>query len=344
MKILFTGVYSCYHGGLECFAERTAKALTEHGHTVDIVGDVPSVLADYDFVLIQKMPPTIQDLRRLKEKYGEKLHFFAHDHDIYCLRRHYYDPFHRNCNRTYSFFPCRLCAMVTRPQWVLRALTRDMHGFAREMREVKTYTPSSYMRDNLIKWGFTPERIRVVNPYFAKAEISHTDWMPNKALRMLFLGQLIAGKGCAVLLEALKLMKIPCELTVVGTGRDEAKLRAAAPSNVRFEGWQNDPYRYFKTTDVYVFTSLWNEPFGMVGAEAQNHAIPVVAFNGGGVCEWLRPGETGFLTESKSPEDLAAALTKIADPELLAKFSANSFKFAQGLYDPEAFIKRLLDF
>lgn len=344
MKILFTGVYSHLYGGLERFAQRAQKALQELGHTVDTVGTPPETLEDYDFVLMQKIPPTVEHVRRLKAKYGEKLHFYAHDHEMYCLRRHYYTPFRNNCDRLYSFFPCRLCAAVTRPSWIPRALTRDMIGFRNEMKDVKAFTPSNYIRDNLIKNGFPPERVKVLYPLFVKPSLAHDDWMPEKKLRMLFMGQLIAGKGVAVLLDAANLLKIPFELTIVGTGRDEKKLRAKAPQSVRFEGWQENAQRYFNTADVCIVPSLWHEPFGTVGAEALSHGVPVITFDVGGLSDWLKPGKTGFFPASKSPQDLAAAIEKIADASLLKDMSGHALDITRELFDPDRFIQELLNF
>src|SRR5262249_30989743 len=48
----------------------------------------------------------------------------------------------------------------------------------------------------------------------------------------------------------------------------------------------------------------WEEPFGMVAAEAQATGTPVVAFRRGGLWEVIADGLTGFLVP---PDDIAAA-------------------------------------
>lgn len=354
MKILFTGVYSHLYGGLERFAERAKVALEALGHTVDTAGDPPTEAGGYDFVLMQKIPPTIEALRRLKEQCGEKLHFYAHDHEAYCLRRHYYDPFRRNCDRTYSCLPCRFCAAITRPSWIVRALTRDMIAFRDELKSVKAFVPASYIRDNLVKNGWPAERVRVLYPHFVRPDAPRTVFMPDGRLRLLFMGQLIAGKGVRVLIDAVRQLNVPYALTVVGTGRDERKLRAAAPSDVKFEGWQENAQRYFQTADVCVVPSLWNEPFGTVGAEALSHGVPVVCFDVGGLYDWLKPGRTGVFPttpdgrtrtpEARTPTCLAEALAKIADPQLLAQMSRGATELVRELFDPDRFIDELLGF
>ena len=364
MKILFTGVYSHLYGGLERFAERAKAALEARGHAVDTTGDPPSDAGGYDFVLMQKIPPTVEALRRLKAQCGEKLHFYAHDHEAYCLRRHYYDPLRRNCDRTYSFLPCRLCAAVTRPGWVLRALTRDMIAFRDELKTVKAFVQTTYIRGNFVRNGWPQERVKVLPPLFVRPDAPRTDFMPGGRLRILFMGQLIAGKGVRVLIDAMGLLKRPAALTIVGTGRDEAKLRKRAasaastfslrPSTFSFEGWRDDAQRYFRAADVCVMPSLWNEPFGMAGAEALAHGVPVVCFDVGGTGDWLKPGRTGLFpatpdgrtrtAAARMPACLAAALEKIADPGLLAEMSANAVELVRDRWDPDRFIAELLDF
>ena len=354
MKILFTGVYSHLYGGLERFAERAKAALEAAGHTVDTAGDPPMEKGDYDLVLMQKIPPTVEALRRVKAHYGDRLRFYAHDHEAYCLRRHYYDPFRHNCDRTYSFFPCRLCAAVTRPSWIGRALTRDMIAFRDELKTVKAFVPATYIRENLVKNGWSPDRVKVVYPLFVKPSAPAGRFMPEGKLRILFMGQLIAGKGVAVLVEAVRLLTRPYTLTIVGTGRDEAKLRRQAGADVRFEGWQENAGRYFDTADVCVVPSLWNEPFGTVGAEALSHGVPVVCFDVGGLHDWLKPGETGLFpqtadgrtrtADARTPECLAAALEKMADPEKLAHMSKGAADIVGRLFDPDRFLQDLLSF
>jgi len=348
MKILFTGVYGHLYGGLERFAERAKSLLEEHGHAVDVAGDPPEDAGGYDLVLMQKIPPTVASLRRLKAQCGERLRFYAHDHEAYCLRRHYYDPFRRNCDRTYSFWPCRFCAAVTRPQWVLRALTRDMIAFRDELKTVKAFVPSTYIKDNLVSNGWPADRVRVLYPLFVKPRPPRSDFMPDGRLRILFMGQLIAGKGAGVLLEAERRLRIPHELTIVGRGRDEERLRRQASADVRFEGWQENAQRYFATADICVVPSLWNEPYGTVGAEALSHGVPVVCFDVGGLYDWLRPGRTGLFpatpdgrtrtAEARTPDCLAKALEDMADPALLAQMSVGAGETVRELFDPDRFL------
>ena len=355
MKILFTGVYPHLYGGLERFAERAAAALRQQGHDVTVAGDPPVRAGGYDFVLMQKIPPTLDALRRLKEACGDRLRFYAHDHELYCLRRHYYTPCRRLCDRTYSFFPCRLCAAVTRPRWVFGNLFRPLPAILREMRSVRTFTPSTYIRRRLLRDGFPDDGVKVLYPLFVRPfrdEAAGHRWMEGGRLRILFMGQLIAGKGDGILLEAERLMSVPHTLTVVGTGRDEARLRRKAPASVVFAGWQENAQRFFRDADVCAVPSLWNEPVATVGLEAIAHGVPTAGFDVGGMGDWLLPGRTGFFAETsdgrtrtadaRTPAALAAALDRFADPDRLRAMGEAALDLAGRLLDPDAFIRNLL--
>ena len=51
----------------------------------------------------------------------------------------------------------------------------------------------------------------------------------------------------------------------------------------------------------------WDEPFGMVGAEAQMAGCPVAGYSRGGLVEIVEPGVSGFLTEPDDVKGLAEA-------------------------------------
>ncbi len=347
MNYLFTGIDSQVNGGTERFAARAADLLRANGHTVDVVFDAPEHPESYDRVVMQKIPASVAELKRLKDACGNRLRFFAHDHCLYCLRRHSYWPGRRLCDRSYSFFPCRLCAAVTRPAFLWRNLTYPIGGFLREMRGVKTYTCSAYMRGRLVASGLSAGDVSVVHPVFQKVTASpRTDdaWMPDGRLRLLFLGALVGGKGVGLLLDAFALVKTNCMLAVAGTGPDETALRERAsqlPAHVKvdFLGWQAETAPLFAAADACVVPSLWHEPFGIVGAEASLNGIPAIAFDVGGVRDWLKAGVTGVFATDRSPEALAAAIDSLADRQRLATIGRSARAFAAEAYAPERFLE-----
>src|SRR5208337_3360240 len=83
----------------------------------------------------------------------------------------------------------------------------------------------------------------------------------------------------------------------------------------------------YNCADIFVLPSV-QEGQGIVLLEAQASALPVVAFNIGGVTEAVRNGETGLLAERGSTDGLADALLKLlGDAALRRKMGDNGRKF-----------------
>ena len=107
---------------------------------------------------------------------------------------------------------------------------------------------------------------------------------------LLFAGQLIRGKGVQLLLEAMARMRMPRTLDVVGTGNMEAELKAQAErlglvERVRWHGYQPNPQDWMRAAKCVVVPSFWQEPYGLVAAEAVALGRSVVAFDIGGLPE-----------------------------------------------------------
>lgn len=66
---------------------------------------------------------------------------------------------------------------------------------------------------------------------------------------------------------------------------------------------------WFQRATVFACPSLFQEPFGMVNAEAMACGTPVVASNRGGIPEVL--GETGILVNPEDADEFAAALSNL---------------------------------
>jgi glycosyltransferase involved in cell wall biosynthesis len=54
--------------------------------------------------------------------------------------------------------------------------------------------------------------------------------------------------------------------------------------------------------------SRWDEPFGLVAAEAQASGTPVVAYRRGALPEVIADGETGFLVDEGDEESAGLAV------------------------------------
>lgn len=75
--------------------------------------------------------------------------------------------------------------------------------------------------------------------------------------------------------------------------------------------------------DVGIIPSVWEEAYGYVGPELLAKGIPVIANAIGGIVEYAREGETGWLNHSRSAEELAEIMTRVVKrPEEVRELSA----------------------
>ena len=173
-KILYIGEFTGFAGGIERYAWQTARILRTAGMSVDYLGTKPardealfcsgfrqvlsspaSAERDYGLVVLHKLC-FLPLLKKLRAMYGEKLVFLAHDHDLYCMRRHYYTPFgRRNCRRAFALPRCMLCAMLSNPKNWKRSASESARLLT-ELRGHPAAVISSFMRENLIRNGFAP--------------------------------------------------------------------------------------------------------------------------------------------------------------------------------------------
>ena len=99
-------------------------------------------------------------------------------------------------------------------------------------------------------------------------------------------------------------------LVVAGDGRDAARLRAVAPSNVEFVGELGTTglADAFSRARAVIFPS--EDDFGLVPVEAMATGAPVIALGRGGALETVVDGLTGVLFSDHTPAVMGAALER----------------------------------
>ncbi|MBW1903342.1 MAG: glycosyltransferase, partial [Deltaproteobacteria bacterium] len=86
------------------------------------------------------------------------------------------------------------------------------------------------------------------------------------------------------------------------------------------------------------------EPFGMIGLEAMHHGRPVVAFDVGGIPDWLDHMETGILVPEQDVGAFDKALQKILGKNrLAARLGKNGLRRVRDHYSFEGYLDRLED-
>jgi glycosyltransferase involved in cell wall biosynthesis len=141
--------------------------------------------------------------------------------------------------------------------------------------------------------------------------VERIPWSERRGSGAVFAGRLSPEKGAA---EAIAIAaRANIALTVIGDAYDteyakryiepHADTVEILPAVPRDELWQR-----MSAARVVLCPVSWDEPFGLVGAEAQACGTPVVGFARGALPEVIVHGETGYLVD-----DVDAAVAALQD-------------------------------
>ncbi|HWQ90039.1 MAG TPA: glycosyltransferase family 4 protein [Clostridia bacterium] len=279
----------------------------------------------------------------------------VHDHTPYCLRRYKYNYFTRKtCHRALSpfcVFPC-LGSFARNHKGRFPVTLVSYKDKVQELRLARRFSRllvySHYCRNELIKNGCSPDRILLHSPLAMRTQDTPTSSFGSRNL-VLFAGQIIRGKGVDILLRALARMTEPFECVILGDGNHRAACerlcsKLGLRDRVRFAGYQ--PHALTRSlyleASVFAVSSVWPEPFGLVGPEAMRYGLPVVGFNTGGVKEWLIEGENGFLVPWMDTATFAQKLDLLLrDKSLGRDMGRRGQQRVRKLYDVSSQIARL---
>jgi len=202
-----------------------------------------------------------------------------------------------------------------------------MYGRAVEKnRQLPNYdavlVASAHMHHEFQQHGVNSERLHLVPLPNPQAGIDVSQRVLNDQPIILFIGRLTQLKGVDYLLRAVRiaaqgLAQVPL-VTIAGDGPERRKLELLAQElnvSAEFLGWirSEQKLKLMQAADVVAVPSLWPEPFGLVGIEAGSCGLPAVAYDVGGIRDWLIPGRSGELAPGDPPtvEGLAAAILRV---------------------------------
>jgi glycosyltransferase involved in cell wall biosynthesis len=178
----------------------------------------------------------------------------------------------------------------------------------------------------------------------------------ERTWRLLFAGQLWEGKGPQVAVEAVALLRArsdipPVELDIYGGGAEGfvAHLRNLIAARgledvVRVRGFapQAELAAAFADHDLYLFCSIWDEPFSGGLLEAMGSGLPTIATTAGGTPEGVRHEENGLLVPPGNAHALAEAIARLMrDPALYAQIGAQAGAEISARWSFEAYLDRL---
>jgi glycosyltransferase involved in cell wall biosynthesis len=141
-------------------------------------------------------------------------------------------------------------------------------------------------------------------------------------------GSLEEYKGVVYLVKAMGKLKkegVPTQLTIVGVGSLENKIRSIAKEqsvydDITFKGYVQHGKELMKTfsdSDIFVLPSISSEGTPKVVMEAMSQALPVIATDIGSTSSMLEDGRNGILIKPKDSDAIAEALKKLINDKVL---------------------------
>jgi glycosyltransferase involved in cell wall biosynthesis len=360
MNVLFVHQYRGAMGGAETDILLEAGSLKERGHKCDLLyassAGKGEAAWDETFSECRQLPALnpAEAMPALLNGFAPDLIYFhslsdlgvlkaclearapvvrrVHDHRMYCMRGGKYNYFTRKvCSRPASWrcvFPClasigRNTGQTFPFKWV---------SYQDKLREIELNQQcdclivySQYQKDELIRNGFDPAKVEIQVPVHDGGEAGPISSFDSQN-RVLFVGQIIRGKGVDLLLRALSELRIPFQADILGDGNhrpycERLSARLGLTDRVHFRGFvpRAEIKEFFLQASLLAVSSVWPEPFGLVGREAMHHGLPVVAFDAGGIREWLFDGENGFLVPWKDTHQFAVRIEQLLRDKELAR-------------------------
>ncbi len=160
----------------------------------------------------------------------------------------------------------------------------------------------------------------------------------------LTVSRLAGAKNIDLIVEVCKNLKLP--LKVVGTGRDEAKLREMAEgSAVKILGEVADQelIELYQNCRAVIFAAS-EEDFGIVPVEAMAAGKPVIALAQGGVLETVVDGKTGVYFDQATAGSLTQAINNFQKLEKKEAFDSKLIKAHAQKFSKERFKREIEKF
>lgn len=179
---------------------------------------------------------------------------------------------------------------------------------------------SEHMRELCIRNGIDAGRVAVTPPPLPDAAFASPPAPRGEIPVLLFASRLTPRKGLRSLLRALA--HVPRDrrplLVVAGTGQHEENVARAEARRLGVEVvWRGhlDAAALREAIDAawaVAVPSLWPEPFGLVGIEAQARGRPAVAYAVGGIRDWI--DGAGIAVRRGDETALAEAILSVFEP------------------------------
>jgi glycosyltransferase involved in cell wall biosynthesis len=313
---LVTTISEPQQGGSQVIVADLAAGLTRRGHDVDVYAATGSLIrgarvietgidsARLSAALIRPGQPR-RSVRALDDAYEHVFGVVARGgHDI--VHSHGFDPAALRQTRVGSAPVIHTVHMPPEPE------AAEALGEAQRATEPATIVGVSLAQARA--WSPLVTFDHVIRN---GVPVGLIPWSDQPGDGLIFAGRLSAEKGAAVAIEIAQLAGERIELYGAaydeGYARDLRRRHEGDPRVTFHEPLPRaDLWRRLASARAVLCPSDWDEPFGLVAAEAQAAGTPVVAFARGGLTEIIEDRVTGHLVEPGNVAGAVAAVRSVA--------------------------------
>jgi glycosyltransferase involved in cell wall biosynthesis len=288
-----------HYGGIERIVDVLARGLAERGHEVTLFAHPDSACPVPKVAWTGKSSRAVADTlrnaallvrRTISDRY-DLVHSFS--------RLAYLAP----------LLPWAIPKLMSYQRAISPSTTSLAHRLARGTLEFSAISRSMMQRTPLPgRWHLVPNGVALSTYAFSPALASDAP--------LVFLGRIEEIKGAHLAIEAAH--RAGRRLVLAGNVPPEHRAWFEATIAPRIDG---DRVRYVGPVDdaqksallgaaaALLMPILWEEPFGIVMAEALACGTPVIGFRRGAVPEVVADGETGFVADTL--DEMAAAVARL---------------------------------
>jgi glycosyltransferase involved in cell wall biosynthesis len=195
-------------------------------------------------------------------------------------------------------------------------------------------------------WRVVTDVDAILKPYVPTVQIP---WSAAAGDGVVFAGRLSPEKGVAEAIDIARMAGMRIDVYGDpydgGYAREQIDPRSVGPDvEVHSSVPRSRLWRIMGRAAVVLSPARWEEPFGMVAAEAQACGTPVVAYRRGGLAEVIVDGLTGFLVMPDDIPAAAAALHKVVEISRLQcrNHAETNLDLAKSLDAHEQLYRRLI--
>lgn len=204
---------------------------------------------------------------------------------------------------------------------------------------------SKYLKEQLVAEGVCDEEIKVIyNGTAGPGTI--TGKKSANTITIGSVGRLHPVKNYQNLIKSFNGLDENIKLEIAGEGAERAQLEKIIAAEglaerVTLLGQQKNLAKVFSGWDAYIQPSL-TEGFGLATVEAMLSGLPVIVSPGGALPEIVSQGKAGYIMDGFEPEDIRAAIRKLAkDSKLKKELTQRGQAFAQEHFSKEKWLQNI---